>query len=261
MYDVAEILGRLDDIRSWQEDLYRHLHAHPELSRQEHATAALVARDLREWGYEVLEHVGGTGVVGVLENGPGRTVLVRADMDALPVREATGLDYASTVTAVDATGATVPVMHACGHDVHVSCLLSAARLLAAARSAWSGTFVALFQPDEELVGGAQAMIDDGLAAAVPRPDVALAQHVLPLPAGTVWTRPGPVLSSADTVRVTLTGRGAHGSMPQDAVDPVVLAAAYLLTTCVPWGVSRTSNPAAWISSRSLSASAQRFSAR
>ena len=161
MYDVAEILGRLDDIRSWQEDLYRHLHAHPELSRQEHATAALVARDLREWGYEVLEHVGGTGVVGVLENGPGRTVLVRADMDALPVREATGLDYASTVTAVDATGATVPVMHACGHDVHVSCLLSAARLLAAARSAWSGTFVALFQPDEELVGGAQAMIDDG----------------------------------------------------------------------------------------------------
>ncbi|MDI9600461.1 MAG: amidohydrolase [Acidobacteriota bacterium] len=228
MYDVAEILGRLDDIRSWQEDLYRHLHAHPELSRQEHATAALVARDLREWGYEVLEHVGGTGVVGVLENGPGRTVLVRADMDALPVREATGLDYASTVTAVDATGATVPVMHACGHDVHVSCLLSAARLLAAARSAWSGTFAALFQPDEELVGGAQAMIDDGLAAAVPRPDVALAQHVLPLPAGTVWTRPGPVLSSADTVRITLTGRGAHGSMPQDAVDPVVLAAAVVL---------------------------------
>ncbi len=228
MSDASEVLSRLEGIGAWQEELYRHLHAHPELSTQEHATAARVAQHLRDWGYDVVEGVGGTGVVGILDNGPGRTVLARADMDALPVREATGLEYASTATAVDRSGREVPVMHACGHDVHVTCLLSAARLLAAARHSWTGTFIALFQPDEELIGGARAMIDDGLAALVPRPDVALAQHVFPLPAGTVFTRPGPVLSSADSVRVTVFGRGAHGSMPEDSVDPVVLAAVIVL---------------------------------
>jgi len=221
---VERVLASLDATSTWQEALYRDLHAHPELSTQEHATAAEVAGRLRDWGYQVHEGIGGTGVVGVLANGPGKTVLARADMDALPVKEATGLPYASTVTALDLRGEEVPVMHACGHDVHVVCLLGAAQLLAAARDAWTGTMVALFQPDEELIGGARAMVDDGLVARIPQPDVALAQHVLPVAAGTVGTRPGPLFSSADSIRVTVYGRGAHGSMPQNAVDPVVLAA-------------------------------------
>jgi len=145
-------------------------------------------------------------------------------MDALPVREATGLPYASTVTAADASGNQVPVAHACGHDVHVTCLLGAAQLLAEGTARWSGTVVALFQPAEETGDGARGMLDDGLAGLIPIPDVVLAQHVLPAPAGHVGTHAGPVLSAADSMRVTVHGRGAHGSMPQAAVDPVVLAA-------------------------------------
>ncbi|WP_308191264.1 amidohydrolase [Spelaeicoccus albus] len=148
---------------------------------------------------------------------------MRADMDALPVAEATGLPYASTATAKDAGGNDVPVMHACGHDVHVTSLLGAAQLLAESRDSWSGTVVALFQPAEELGDGAQAMVDDGLAHATGTPDAALAQHVLAFPSGRLGTRPGPFLSSADSMKITVYGRGAHGSMPQAAVDPVVLA--------------------------------------
>jgi len=162
--------------------------------------------------------------VGVLHNGDGPTVLLRADMDALPVREQTGLSYASTVTAKDSAGNEVPVMHACGHDVHVTCLLGAAALLAEARMAWQGTVVALFQPAEELGDGARGMVDDGLAELVGPVDVALAQHVLPMPSGMVGTRPGSTLSASDSMRITVYGRGAHGSMPQASVDPVVLAA-------------------------------------
>jgi hippurate hydrolase len=221
---VAATLAGMDGVRPWQEDFYRDLHEHPELSHQEHRTAAAVAAWLRECGYDVHEDVGGTGVVGLLRNGPGPTVLMRADMDALPVREQTGLPYASTATATDAEGSTVAVMHACGHDVHVTCLLGTAALLGGARDGWSGTAVALFQPAEELGDGARRMVDDGLAALVGDVTVALAQHVLPFPAGEVGTRPGPVLSAADSMRITVHGRGAHGSMPQAAVDPVVLAA-------------------------------------
>jgi hippurate hydrolase len=224
----ATVLAGLDQVRAWQEDFYRDLHRHPELSHQERRTAGRVAGRLRHAGYEVHEGVGGTGVVAVLRNGAGPTVLIRADMDALPVREATGLPYASTVTAADADGNQVPVMHACGHDVHVSCLVGAADLLASARGAWHGNVVAVFQPAEEVADGARGMVDDGLADLIPAPDVALAQHVLPFPAGQVGTRPGPVLSSADSMRITVHGRGAHGSMPQAAVDPVVLAAAIVL---------------------------------
>ncbi|WP_127128739.1 amidohydrolase [Georgenia sp. SYP-B2076] len=218
------VLGAQATIRDWQEDLYRDLHAHPELGHQESRTAGLVAAGLRDLGFEVHEHVGGTGVVGVLANGDGPVVLMRADMDALPVAEATGLPYASTARATDADGNDVPVMHACGHDVHVACLAGAARLLAGARSAWSGTFVALFQPAEELADGARGMAEDNLASLVPTPDVALAQHVLAYPAGTVGTHPGPFLSLAESVRVTVYGRGSHGSMPHLSVDPAVLAA-------------------------------------
>ncbi|HEX5202280.1 MAG TPA: amidohydrolase [Actinoplanes sp.] len=221
---TARVLRRLGDVRPWQEDFYRNLHEHPELSHQEHDTAAEVARRLRSFGYQVHESVGGTGVVGVLRNGEGPAVLLRADMDALPVKEENGLPYASAVTVRDPGGAEVPVMHACGHDVHVTCLLGACSLLAGARPEWQGTIVALFQPAEELGDGARKMVEDRLATLVGNVDVAFAQHVLPMPSGTVGTRPGSTLSAADSLKITVYGRGAHGSMPQASVDPVVLAA-------------------------------------
>lgn len=221
--DAATVLTGLDAARDEIENHYRDLHAHPELGLHEHRTAGIVATALREYGYDVTTAIGTTGVTGVLRNGPGPTVLLRADMDALPVKEATGLPYASTAT-VDRDGGAQPVMHACGHDVHVSCLLGFARLMAEARHAWHGTIVALFQPSEENGDGARAMVDDGLASRIPAPDVVLGQHVLPYPAGTVGTCPGPFLSAADSIRVTLHGRSAHGSQPQASVDPVVMAA-------------------------------------
>jgi amidohydrolase len=221
---VSAVLEGLDAVRGWLEDLYRDLHQHPELSHQEQRTARMVADRLTQVGYEVHERIGGTGVVGVLRNGKGSTVLMRADMDALPVLEATGLPYASTETVTDSSDAPVPVMHACGHDVHVTCLLGTAQLLADSRQRWTGTAVVLFQPAEEVGDGARGMVENGLAEIVPQPDVALAQHVLPFPAGTVGTHPGAFLSAADSMRITIYGRGAHGSMPQAAVDPVVMAA-------------------------------------
>jgi amidohydrolase len=220
---VSPVLQRLEGVRGWQEDFYRDLHAYPELSHQEERTAANVADRLRASGCEVHTGVGGTGVVGIVRNGEGPAVLLRADMDALPVQEATGLSYASTVMAAGKDGTEVPVMHACGHDVHVTCLLGAVDLLAGATGDWHGTVVAVFQPAEEVADGAQGMVEDGLAKIVGKVDVALCQHVLPFPAGTVATRPGPTLSAADSMRITVHGRGAHGSMPQASIDPVVLA--------------------------------------
>src|SRR4051812_1517548 len=212
---VSSVLGCLDDCRSWQEEFYRDVHQHPELSHQEQRTASKAAERLRGAGYEVHEGIGGTGVVGVLRNGAGPAVLLRADMDALPVRESTGLPYASEVTAIDADGERVPVMHACGHDVHVACLAGAAHLLAEGRRYWRGTLVTLFQPAEEVGDGARGMVEGGLASLIPAPvAVALGQHVLPLPTGRVGTCPGPALSAADSMRITVYGQGAHGSMPQ-----------------------------------------------
>jgi amidohydrolase len=211
-------LDDLEDQLGWQRQLYRDLHRHPELSLAEHRTAERIEAELRGLGL-VVQRIGGTGVVGVLENGAGPTVLARADTDALPVTEDTGLDYASTVDGV---------MHACGHDLHVAALLGAARVLAEHRAAWSGTYIALFQPAEETAAGAQAMLDDGLVARVPTPDVALAQHVMSMEAGTIGTAAGPVLSAGDSLRITVHGRGAHGSMPHQAVDPVVLCASIVL---------------------------------
>ena len=225
---VAEVLAGLPEANAWQEPFYKDLHAHPELSFQETKTAALVASKLKEFGYDVIAGLGRTGVVGILRNGEGRTVLARADMDALPVQENTGLPYASTITADDGAGNTVGVAHACGHDVHVACLLGAADLLARSRQSWGGNFVALFQPAEEVAGGANAMIDNGLRDRIPKPDVAFAQHVLAYPAGKIGTQPGPVLSAGDSIRITLYGKGAHGSMPHNSVDPVVLAAMVVL---------------------------------
>ncbi len=182
---ISEVLTGVAGVRGWQEDFYRDLHSHPELSHQEQRTAAAVAKRLRSAGYDTHEGVGGTGVIGTLRNGDGPTVLLRADMDALPVIETTGLPYASTATATDADGNEVPVMHACGHDVHVTCLLGAAELLADGAAHWSGTLVVLFQPAEEQGDGARGMLEDNLAGLVGKPAVALAQHVLPVPSRTV----------------------------------------------------------------------------
>ena len=220
---IDQVLAGVADL-GWQEEVYRDLHAHPELPHEEHRTASLVAERLRSQGYDVHEQVGGTGVVGVLRNGDGPTVLLRADMDALPVREETGLPYASAVVSEEHG----PVMHACGHDVHVSCLLGAAALMAGAQDAWTGALVTLFQPAEESADGARGMIDDGLVDLVGNVDVAMGQHVLPFPSGTVGTLAGPVLSAADSMTITVHGRGAHGSMPQASVDPVVLAASIVV---------------------------------
>lgn len=220
---VKSVLAGQDGIKDWQEDVYRTIHQHPELGNQEVKTAATAAGSLRQDGYEVHEKIGTTGVVGLLRNGAGPTVLMRADMDALPIKEETGLPYASTDQETDASGQVVPVAHACGHDVHVATLMGAARLLAAQKSAWHGTFISLFQPAEELGTGADEMVKGGLAKLIPKPDVALAQHVLPYPSGQVGTRSGPFLSTADSMRITVYGRGGHGSMPQNTIDPVVLA--------------------------------------
>lgn len=221
---MTSVLHGMEEIRADQEDFYRDLHAHPELSHQETRTAVRVAERLRAAGCDVHSDVGGTGVVGVLQNGDGPGVLLRADMDALPVGEETGLDYASAVTAIDADGNATPVMHACGHDVHVACLIGAVELLSRSREQWRGRLVAVFQPGEEVADGARRMVDDGLAELAGKVDVALCQHVLAFPAGLVGTRSGPTLSAADSMRITVHGRGAHGSMPQASVDPVVLAA-------------------------------------
>jgi hippurate hydrolase len=224
----APALAGLDAITADLEGLYRDIHRHPELSLQEHRTAGLAADRLQAAGYEVTPGVGGTGVVGLLANGDGPTVMLRADMDALPIEEATGLPYASTATATDPTGNEVPVMHACGHDMHVTWLAGATALLAAARDSWSGTLLAVFQPAEETAQGAQAMIHDGLFDRFPKPAVILGQHVMPAPAGAIGYRPGTTQAAADSLEVRLFGRGAHGSMPESSVDPVVMAAATVL---------------------------------
>ncbi len=222
---MSTVLAKLGEVRGDVEGWYRDLHAHPELGFNEIRTSALVARHLRRWGFSVDDQIGGTGVVGVLTNGAGPAVLLRAELDALPIKERTGLPYASQVTG---DGSAKAVMHACGHDVHMACLLGAAQLMAATPGAWRGTLIALFQPSEENGAGARAMIADGLTDRIPRPSVALAQHVLNAPAGYVGTRPGPFLSAADTLRVVLHGRGAHGSKPEASIDPVVLAAMVVL---------------------------------
>ena len=208
--------------------LYRDLHAHPELAFQEKRTAGIVAERLRSLGYETSTGIGRTGVVGVLRNGPGPIALLRADMDALPVAEETGLPYASAARATDDEGRDVPLMHACGHDMHVACLLGAAADLAADRSSWQGTLLLVFQPAEEAGQGAQAMLDDGLFDRYGAPAVVLGQHVTPMPAGLLGLRAGPAFAASDALRVVLHGRGAHGSRPETSVDPVLMAAATVM---------------------------------
>jgi hippurate hydrolase len=222
------VLRGLDDALADLEALYKDIHSHPELSLQETRTGGLAAERLRAAAFEVTEGVGGTGVVGVLKNGEGPTVMLRADMDALPVKEDTGLPYASTVTTTDADGNETPVMHACGHDIHVTWLAGASKLMAEAKDAWQGTLMAVFQPAEEVAAGAQAMIDDGLFERFPKPEVILGQHVMPMSAGVIASQSGVVTSAGDSFQIRLFGRGAHGSMPQASIDPVVMAASTVL---------------------------------
>ena len=204
--------------------IYEHLHAHPELSFMEVNTSALMARELRAVGIDVTEKVGRLGVVGVLRNGPGPTVLVRTDMDALPLKETTGVAYASTAVVRDLQGRDQPAMHACGHDVHMTSFIGTARTLVAVRDRWSGTVVFVAQPAEEIVAGARAMLDDGLYTRFPKPDFALAFHDdAMLPAGTVGYREGPLMSGASSLDIVVRGVSGHGSAPQTAKDPVLLA--------------------------------------
>jgi amidohydrolase len=209
--------------------LYKHLHTHPELSFKEFETSKRVAEELKEVGAEVTSGVGKLGVVGVLRNGEGPTVLVRADMDALPVTEATGLPYASKVKVAAPGNSEVGVMHACGHDMHMTCLIGTARWLAGHKDRWKGTVVLIGQPAEEMIGGAHAMLEDGLYTRFPRPDFALALHVVSdQPTGSVAYTSGPALAGSTAVDVVIRGKGGHGAAPHDTVDPVVLAALAIL---------------------------------
>ena len=230
-----------DEHRAEFLDLYRHLHAHPELSYQEVATAARIAEELKRAGAEVTTGVGKLGVVGVLKNGQGPTILVRTDLDALPVTEATGLPFASKATAPDDAGNPVGVMHACGHDIHMTNLVATARWLSAHKSRWSGTVVFIGQPAEEKIGGAKEMLADGLYTRFPKPDFALALHVAhDLEAGKVAYTTGPAMAGSTSVDVLVKGKGGHGAMPQNTVDPIALSA--LLVLDLQTIVSREINP-------------------
>lgn len=214
----------LDDaLTKRMHELYTGLHSNPELSMQEHQTAELIAARLEAIGAETFR-CGGTGVVGILRNGGGPVIGFRADTDGLPVKEDTGLEYASTANGVLPDGTEVPVMHACGHDTHVTAALTTAELLSAQQEAWAGTVVFIFQPGEETAAGAKAMVDDGLWDKAPRPEIIYGQHVMPQPAGTVHVSRGTAMAMADSWKVTVPGRGGHGSQPQDTTDPIVLAA-------------------------------------
>ncbi len=242
------LAARADEAADWFDkhegeliDLYRHLHSHPELSYKEVATAARVAEELKKAGAEVTTGVGKLGVVGVLKNGNGPTVLVRSDLDALPVTEATGLPFASKVTAPDDAGNPVGVMHACGHDIHMTNLVATARWLAENRGQWAGTVVLIGQPAEEKIGGAKKMLADGLYTRFPKPDYALALHVAhDLEAGKVAYTSGPAMAGSTSVDIVVKGRGGHGAKPDNTVDPIVLSA--LLVLDLQTIVSREVNP-------------------
>ncbi len=217
--------GEVEAIYSDARALYLDLHQNPELSSHETQTAAKLAGRLRDLGYAVTEQVGGTGVVALLKNGAGPTVMLRTELDALPVEEKTGLPYASKVRAKDDSGRDVGVMHACGHDVHMASLFGTAAIMAHNKAAWHGTLILIGQPAEETISGAKRMIEDGLMTRFPKPDVALALHVgNQLAAGKVGLGPGHRFSNADSLRITIYGKGGHGSQPNSTIDPIVIAA-------------------------------------
>ncbi|NBV23158.1 MAG: amidohydrolase [Proteobacteria bacterium] len=223
------ILAKVDADYPRLFDLYRHLHTHPEISFQEVQTAARIADELKQAGFEVTTKFGGNGIVGVLRNGPGPTVLVRTDLDGLPVLEETGLPYASKARTKDDKGNDVPVMHACAHDIHMASFIGTARVLATLRAGWSGTLVFIGQPAEERVGGAKSMLAAGLYTRFPRPDFCLALHAASdLPAGTIGYTEGYALANADTVDILVRGVSGHGAWPHMTKDPIVLSAQIIL---------------------------------
>jgi amidohydrolase len=209
----------------------KHFHLNPELSFQEKETAAHIVRELEKLNaYTIHPHIGGHGIAALLKNGPGRTVLLRADIDALPVEEKTGVDYASTKRMVDDDGVEKPTMHACGHDVHITALLMAAEILASekVKASWSGTLILVWQPAEERGGGAKAMVEDGLYTQVPEPDIVIGAHVMPAREGVIGTKRGLMASSADSFKLHIEGRQAHASMPHISIDPIVQAASTIM---------------------------------
>jgi hippurate hydrolase len=238
----ARLTALLDRNYPALEALYKDLHQHPELGMQEVRTAGLLAQHLRDAGFTVTEKVGGTGVVGILKNGEGPTILVRADMDALPMEEKTGLAWASKARATY-EGKDVPVMHACGHDTHVAYLVGVAQALSAMRDSWAGTVMLIGQPAEEPLSGARAMLDDGLFTRFPKPDFGFAAHVTNLPAGVVAIKAGPSSSASDSYAITFHGRGGHGSMPAATIDPIPIAARFVTDAQVV--ISREKDPAAF----------------
>lgn len=237
--EVARVVSR-DATRL--EGLYKDLHAHPELAFQEKVTAAKLAKQMREAGFEVTEGVGGTGVVAILRNGPGPTVLVRTELDGLPLEERTGLAYASRDRAIW-NGVSTPVAHACGHDIHMAAWVGAGRALAALKSRWAGTLIFIAQPAEETVSGAKAMLDDGFFARFGKPDYGFALHVTSAPAGQLLYRSGLMSSTSDALEITFHGRGAHGSAPAASIDPVLMAARF--TVDVQSVISREKDPVAF----------------
>ena len=229
------------DYGAFLEELFLDFHRNPELSYMETRTAGIIAAQLRAAGAEVTEGVGGTGVVGVMQNGEGPTVLVRADMDGLPLVEASGLDYASTARQTGIDGVESNVMHACGHDVHITSLIGTARQLARRRDSWNGTILFVAQPAEERIGGARAMMEDGLYERFPKPDYAVAFHVTSvLPTGTIAMQSGLVASSSDSVDITIHGIGTHGASPHMGIDPIVMGAEIIMA--LQTLVSRTVSP-------------------
>ncbi len=224
----AHAYSLIDALLPELERIYLDLHAHPELSLQEVRTAGIAADWLERCGAEVFTGIGKTGVVGLLKNGDGPVILLRADMDGLPVKEKTGLPYASQASGVDRFGQAVSIMHACGHDMHVTWLMAVMKILSETRDSWRGTVMAVFQPAEEIGAGASGMLADGMVKRFPKPTVCLGQHLVPLPAGQVGYRAGTAMSAADSFEVKMFGRGAHGSQPQNSVDPVVMASATVM---------------------------------
>jgi len=239
--DRSAITSEVEAVYGQSEVLYRYLHQHPELSSKEAQTAIKIAGELRQLGFDVTTGVGGTGVVALLRNGPGPTVMLRTELDALPVTENTGLAFASTVVVKNDAGVDVGVSHACGHDIHMASLVGTARIMAADRTRWSGTLMLIAQPAEETVAGARGMLNDGLFTRFPRPDYALAVHDdARFPAGLVGYHAGPILTNADGVIITIYGRGGHGARPESAIDPIVIAAR--LVVSLQTIVSRENSP-------------------
>jgi hippurate hydrolase len=237
-----EFTAQLDKDFPTIEALYQDLHRNPELAFNEHQTAKKLAERVKALGFEVTTGVGGTGIVAILKNGPGPVAMLRTEMDGLPVLEKTGLPFASTATAKNAAGETVPTMHACGHDVHMSAWYATAKLMAENRKAWSGTLMLVGQPAEEPLTGSAAMIKDGLLKRFPKPDYAMSMHDEgTLPAGQVGYRAGHFRASADTVTITIHGQGGHGATPHETRDPVVMSARVVMA--LQTLISRENNPA------------------